>query len=111
MHAKSAIEALVAADTELSPEQKRGILAALADERRAFDTERLLSRREVAARLRRSVRTIDLLARKGVLRRVRLPGHSRSLGFRAEDVRRLICGEDKQQQGGLSDRAGGGKNS
>ena len=54
--------------------------------------ERILSRAEVARRFNKTDRTVDQWARRGVLRKVRLPGSSRAVGFRASEVDALLRG-------------------
>jgi hypothetical protein len=41
--------------------------------------------------LSRSPRFVDRLAEQGILRRVRIPGRQRGIGFAQEDVDRLIA--------------------
>ncbi len=54
--------------------------------------ERLLRRAQVADRLSCSLRLVDLLAARGALSRVRLPGRQRGGGFRETEVAALIAG-------------------
>jgi hypothetical protein len=56
----------------------------------AREDDRLIRRAEAARLLARTTRAVDLLARGGVLKRVRLPGRSRGAGFRLSDVQRLL---------------------
>jgi hypothetical protein len=56
----------------------------------AREDDRLIRRAEAARLLARTTRAVDLLARGGVLKRVRLPGRSRGAGFRLADVMSLI---------------------
>lgn len=53
---------------------------------------RLLRRKEAAALLSVSLRTLDGLAAAGTLPRVTLPGRTRAAGFREADLRALIGG-------------------
>jgi hypothetical protein len=55
---------------------------------------RLMRRTEVARMLGRTIRSVDHLAREGVLKRVSLPGRSRAAGFRESDVLALISDGD-----------------
>ena len=50
----------------------------------------IVKRKEVAARMSRSVRLVDKLAEQGLLEKVRLPGRERAIGFRAEEVEDLL---------------------
>jgi hypothetical protein len=54
---------------------------------------RLVRRAEVARRLGLSLRSVDNLAKSGVLRKVRLPGRTRSAGIRESDLVTLISTE------------------
>ena len=55
--------------------------------------ERLLRRAAVAARLSCSLRLVDLLAVKGTLTRVKLPGRQRGNGFLESQVTALLAGK------------------
>ncbi len=52
--------------------------------------ERLLRRAEVARRLSCSLRLVDLLAARGTLTRIRLPGRQRGNGFLQSQVDELL---------------------
>lgn len=54
---------------------------------------RLIRRDEVAARMACSVRAIDRWSQQGLLKKIRLPGHIRAIGFREADVIALIEGQ------------------
>lgn len=54
--------------------------------------DKLISFAEAAARLNRSPRSIHLLARRGVLRKARLPGFTRCSGVLASDLDKLLAG-------------------
>jgi hypothetical protein len=51
---------------------------------------RVMRRLDVAKTLGRSLRTVDMMAAEGLLRRVTLPGRTRACGFLAEDVEALL---------------------
>ena len=51
---------------------------------------RILRREEVARRLSVSLRTVDLWAKLGLIKKRVLPGHIRASGFSSADVDRLI---------------------
>lgn len=53
---------------------------------------RLLRRKEAARRLGCSLRTLDSWAQAGILRRVRLPGRTRSVGIPETEINKLIEG-------------------
>ncbi len=63
------------------------------------DPMRIMKRGEVAKLFGVSMIRIDQLAAKGVLRKVMLPGVSRSLGFVESEVRALLV---KRQEGGAA---------
>jgi len=50
----------------------------------------VIRRGELATRMGRSTRFIDRLAQAGVLRKVRLPGRARAVGFLASEVTALL---------------------
>jgi len=56
------------------------------------DTNRIMRRAEAGKILGRSTRAIDLLAKQGHLKKVCLPGRTRSGGFLAADVFALLNG-------------------
>ncbi|MBM3839013.1 MAG: hypothetical protein FJ398_13805 [Verrucomicrobia bacterium] len=60
---------------------------------------RVLSRKAVATTIDRSLRFVDRLAAEGVLKKIRLPGRRRAIGFLAEDVERLLAGAPTQKGG------------
>jgi hypothetical protein len=57
---------------------------------RQTTTPRLLRRAEVANRLGRSPRAVDMLGAQGILRRVRLPGRTRAAGFLESEIAALL---------------------
>jgi len=56
----------------------------------AREDDRIIRRAEAARLLARTTRAVDMLARGGVLKRVRLPGRTRGAGFRLSEVQQLI---------------------
>jgi hypothetical protein len=76
----------------LSATERRGLLAEFAKTATASEPDRLIKRSEVARLLGRTPRTVDLWVRRGLLRRVHLPGRLRAPGFRLSDVQALIEG-------------------
>ena len=97
-----AVKALLKADPALTPVDRARMVAGLrnhgkdgaAPRTAAVAEKRVLPRAEVARRFNRSLRFVDRLAKAGVLRRVRLPGRTRACGFLAEDVERVMAGEE-----------------
>src|SRR5271169_6261684 len=52
---------------------------------------RILRRKTAAERLGRSLRSVDMLAQQGILRKIKLPGRQRCAGFLEEDVNKLLA--------------------
>jgi len=96
------VKAVLKADPGLTPAQSARILAIICNYRKDRETprtvvsgeKRILVRAEVARRFGRSIRFVDGLAKDGTLRRVTLPGRTRACGFLADDVERLMTGEE-----------------
>jgi len=92
----TAVTALVKSDSTIPPDARRRILAACRDQVPEARSQskptgpRVVSRAEAAAAMGRSVRFIDSLARRGLLRRVRLPDRKRAAGVRFDDLEKLI---------------------
>ncbi len=92
-----AVRAIFRSDPSISPQTRGDLVAILRAGRDPRSTpadgeaDRLIRRSEAARLLARSPRSVDHLAAAGVLRRVLLPGRSRSAGFRLSDVRALIA--------------------
>ncbi len=92
-------DAVLKSDPTLTPAGRKQILVGV---RSALDpTEQkhttdpidtIIRRSEAARRLAVSPRTVDVWTRTGILRKVKLPGHTRSAGFRANDIAKLIGG-------------------
>jgi hypothetical protein len=59
----------------------------------AAPAPRLIRRAEAAKRLGCSLRSVDKWARAGMIRKVVLPGRTRSAGFRESDVDLLVAGD------------------
>jgi predicted DNA-binding transcriptional regulator AlpA len=53
--------------------------------------ERIIKRKHIAKMFSCSLRTIDMMARKGVLHRVIFPGNKRAFGFRESEVQALMA--------------------
>ena len=97
-----AVNAVLKSDPGITPADRVRILALVRNHGRdsqkprqvANAEKRILVRAEVARRFNRSLRFVDHLATAGTLRRVRLPGRKRACGFLAEEVERLMTGEE-----------------
>ncbi len=57
----------------------------------ARPAEKLVAFEEAAKRLNRTTRTVHLLARRGVLRKARMPGCTRCAGVLASDLEALLA--------------------
>ena len=62
--------------------------------------DKLVSFEDAAKRLNRSPRSLHLLARRGVLRKAKLPGFQRASGVLASDLDRLLAGMAAGAEGG-----------
>ncbi|MFZ4396556.1 MAG: hypothetical protein ACOYOU_13115 [Kiritimatiellia bacterium] len=96
------MKALLKADPGLTPVDRQRIVATIRNHGKQPETprataaveRRILNRLDVAARFNRSLRFVDHLAKAGTLRRVKLPGRKRGCGFLAEEVERVMAGEE-----------------
>lgn len=91
------------ADPSLTPADRSRLLALVRQkpekpERITDSAARIIRRREAAARLSCSLRTIDKLHAQGILRKRKLPGRVRASGFLESDVERLILAETAQKE-------------
>jgi hypothetical protein len=96
-----AVRAVLKSDPTITPADRTRILAAIRNHGRDSDHEnaeprqnRILRRSDVAKRLNRSLRFVDKLSAEGVIQKVTLAGRQRAVGFRSEDVERLLTGAD-----------------
>ena len=87
------------ADPSLTPNDRARILVLLReaprppkDENGYPEKPRIIGRAEAAERLDKSLRLIDRLAQQGILRKVKLPGRKRAMGFLESDIEVLIGG-------------------
>ena len=95
-----AVRSILKADPSITPADRTTILASVRNHgrepeasKREPEKNRIMRRIEVTERLGRSLRFVDKLAVEGVLSKHVLPGRTRAIGFRAEDVERLMSGE------------------
>ena len=105
------VRAAFRADPTLGPADRNRLLAILRNGGRPEATPattptapttreplRVIRRAEAAARLSVALRTVDDLARRGVLHKFTLPGRTRAAGFAERDVERLIEGRGMQAE-------------
>lgn len=93
-----AIRAVLQADPFIPPHERAALVATIrrgsadttANNSEKYRAPRLIRRAEASERLSVSTRTIDALAAAGTLRRVRLPGRTRSAGFVEADIVALM---------------------
>ncbi len=83
-----AVQVAALAIAALPPSERAALLADMAP----TPAERVLSREEVAARFGVTQRAVDQWVARGVLRKLRLPGSRRAIGFRSTDVENLLRG-------------------
>lgn len=95
------IRAALKCDPSLSPAERAEIIdrikgrKAKPEKSVATPTEdRIVRRKEAAKRLGVSLRTLDLIAESGHLKRKKLPGRTRSVGFLESDLLALMRHED-----------------
>jgi len=93
---KQAVSAVLAADPSISPEVRKGFMAALANPGEAKnEMPRVLSREECGRVLGVSAKRIDQLSRAGHLKRVKAPGTARAIGILETSLRALVEGGAK----------------
>jgi hypothetical protein len=95
-----AVRSILTADPSINPPERNRLVAALRQGPQprtphptAAAGPRFMRRKEVAARLSVSLRTVDKLAQAGMLRKRTLPGRTRASGFLADEVARVMTGE------------------
>lgn len=72
---ENVIKAVIAGDPTITPEMARAALDALtAKPTEAEDGDRVISRKDAAALLGKSVKAVDVYGRRGIIRRVYLTG-------------------------------------
>jgi hypothetical protein len=94
-----AFAAICKADPTITPEERARLVALL---RRGPEAKAVLAptqpaivrRADAAKRLGCSLRALDLWSKQGVLKKVKLPGRTRNLGFLEADITRLISPQE-----------------
>jgi hypothetical protein len=96
---RAIVKASLEADATITPTEKTRLMKLLrqAENPQTMKPEtplppKILQRAEVALRLNRSLRFVDKIAHAGVLRKIKLPGRQRAIGFRETDVSAMIAG-------------------
>ena len=106
-HTEAAIRAILEADPSVTPDQiKAGLNAINGTGRESITDTRpvdtILKPGEVAAILKTTKRNVGRYGRLGVLRRVRVPGLSRALGYSADSVRAFMAGKMPKPKAGAA---------
>ncbi|MBU0715295.1 MAG: hypothetical protein KJ964_08060 [Verrucomicrobia bacterium] len=89
-------------DPTITPADRVAILAAIKNHGKPPDKPapvivpecRIVRRAETARRLSRSLRTVDLLAKTGVLHKMKFPGRTRAAGFLSSEIDNLLVGRE-----------------
>lgn len=90
------IAALIRADPTVDTREGARLLAFLRQggspttQQVVTSPQRVIQRAEAARLLDRSLRYVDGIARRGLVRRVKMPGQKRAMGVRADDLNALI---------------------
>lgn len=91
---KKSVVALIRADDSVEARERMRLIALLNDGPRTEPQARpgpcIYQRREASRLTGRSLRWIDSVCRRGLVRRVKLVGSKRAIGLRADDLDRLI---------------------
>ena len=93
-----AIRAILKSDPTISPSERLQVLQAVrepvkqqvAETAPAVKRLQILKRRDVARMMGCTQRAVDYLSSQGHLRKCIMPGRKRAIGFRWDDVERLI---------------------
>lgn len=99
----TALRAILEADPARSHADRDTLMRTLglnANSNEAGPADMLVSFEDAAVRLNRSPRSIHLLARRGVLRKAKLPGFQRCSGVLASDIDKLLAGMVAEKIGG-----------
>lgn len=88
-HIRDAIEALLKIDSTVTAAERKRFLAPM-DGKAPMPPDRLLSPKEAAERFGRGPRSLENWVRRGLLKKWKMPGVSRSVGFRESDVVALL---------------------
>ena len=96
-----AVRSILTADPSVNPAERSRLVSLLrqrpvANEKKTTPPDsavaRIIRRQEVAQRLSVSLRTVDNLAKSGMLRKRTFPGRIRASGFLESDVVELLTG-------------------
>ena len=90
---RQALAAILAADPSVSKEQQKAFLATATQTPQGnAPISRVIRRSEAARILGFSAKRVDQLARSGILKRVSVPGTSRSIGITEASIRAISEG-------------------
>jgi hypothetical protein len=93
---KVAVRAILSADQSVTDKERSKIIERIFraddgdDEGRPAEQDRIVLRGEASKILSRSTRGIDLLARQGLLKKIKLPGRQRCAGFRLSAINKFL---------------------
>ena len=92
---KVAVRAILSADQSVTDKERSRIIEIIfrADdgaENQPASPDRIVLRGDVANMLARSTRAVDLLARQGLLKKIKLPGRTRCAGFKLSVVNKFL---------------------
>jgi len=106
-HTETALRAILESDPSTTPEQiKAAINAANGKAAPAITDERpvdtIIKPADVAKLMKTSTRNVSRYGRLGYLRRVKIPGASRALGYSADSVRAFMAGKFTTKSNGVT---------
>jgi hypothetical protein len=92
---KVAVRAILSADQSVTDKERTKIIERIfraddGDENQPAEQDRIVLRGEASKILSRSTRGIDLLARQGLLKKIKLPGRQRCAGFRLSAINKFL---------------------
>ena len=87
-----AIVSMMERDKTIPAASRRAVLAILRGEQVEVKEDSILTRSEAAKKLRVSPVTVTTWARKGIIRRVSVPGRRKAVGYSAKSVFAIING-------------------
>ena len=104
------IRAGIKSDPTITPAERARLVALIKtggtspDNSGKVNGPRIYQRREAARLAGRSLRWIDSIARRGLVRRVKLPGNIRAVGILAADLERLVQTSTVAAEGARHDK-------
>ena len=93
---EKAVMSMLAADDSITETAAQNALAILRGGAVAPENA-VMTRKEVAAMLRVNLPTVSVWARQGVIKRVRMSGRRKSLGYSRQSVMAILNGDDGRE--------------